>query len=185
MKRFVILFSLSYAIVCGLANAAFSQATGDAFSGFRTSNNSPIQIEADSLEVRDGENLAIFKGNVDVKQGETTMRTSRLNVYYNGSVNPGGVGGDQGIKRIEARGKVWVNSGNNTATGDRAIFNLQSQIVVMTGSEVILTQCNNIIRGKKLTVNLTTNAAQLSGGRVQGVLSRNGSNGSQADKKCL
>ncbi|MEP3232225.1 MAG: LptA/OstA family protein [Hyphomicrobiales bacterium] len=162
-----------------LANA---QATGDAFSGFRSDNNAPIQIEADSLEVRDVEKRAVFKGNVDVRQGKTTMKTARLDVFYDGSVAAGGVGGSQGISRIEANGKVIVTSGNNTATGGKAVLNMKTQIVVLSGGRVVLTQCDNVIVGKKLTVNLTNNKASLSGGRVSAVLDRK--NGASNQKKC-
>jgi len=175
------LFAVLFVQITLLSNA-HAQATGDAFSGFRTNNNDPIQIEADSLEVRDVEKRAVFKGNVDVRQGSTTMKTARLDVYYDGSVSPGGVGGSQGIKRIEANGKVIVTSGDNTATGGKAVFNMKTQIVVMSGGRVVLTKCNNVIVGKKLTVNLTNNKASLSGGRVSAVLDRNSSGGSR--KKC-
>lgn len=184
---------LTIALALSAATAAFAQATGDAFSGFRTNNNSPIQIEADSLEVRDAEKLAVFKGNVDVKQGETTMKAAKLNVYYDGTVTPGGAGSSQGIRRIEATGKVLVTSGNNQATGDSAVFNMKSQEVVLTG-DVILTQCDSIVRGKKLTVNLNTGQAQLSGsGRVQALFSQkqapggkpgSGGNAGANGKKC-
>lgn len=162
-----------------LSNAALAQATGDAFAGFRSNNNAPIQIEADSLEVRDLEKRAVFKGNVDVRQGKTTMKTARLDVFYDGSVSPGNVGGNQGISRIEANGKVIVTSGTNTATGGKAVFNMKTQIVVMSGGRVVLTQCNNVIVGKKLTVNLTNNKASLSGGRVSAVLDRKEASSSQ------
>lgn len=181
-------FQLSLFAVAIIATAAFgvtagfAQATGDAFTGFRSNNNNPIQIEADSLEVRDVEKLAVFKGNVDVKQGETTMRAATLRVYYDGSVKPGETGGNQGISRIEANGKVIVTSGDNKATGKNAVFNMKSQLVTLTGG-VVLTQCENIIRGKKLTVNLDTGKAQLSGqGRVQALFSQG--QGSSSSKKC-
>lgn len=164
--------------------AGFAQATGDAFTGFRSNNNGPIQIEADSLEVRDSEKLAIFKGNVDVKQGETTMRAATLRVYYDGSVKPGETGGSQGISRIEANGTVIVTSGDNKATGQNAIFNMKTQQVVLTGG-VVLTQCENIIRGKRLTVNLDTGQAQLAGqGRVQALFSQGEAKGSSPSRKC-
>lgn len=181
-KTIIMLLFLSASLFGALPNAAHAQATGDAFSGFRSDNNAPIQIEADSLEVRDVEKRAVFKGNVDVRQGETTMKTARLDVFYDGTVSPGGVGGNQGISRIEANGKVIVTSGNNTATGGKAVFNMKTQIVVLSGGRVVLTQCNNVIVGKKLTVNLTNNKASLSGGRVSAVLDRRDASAGQ--KKC-
>lgn len=181
------LFALTLAALLSLGmHAAFAQqVSGDAFKGFRSNNKSPIQIEADSLEVRDADKLAIFKGNVDVKQGETTLRAATLHVYYDGSVKPGVAAAGQGISRIEAKGAVIVTSGDNQATGADAVFNVKTQEVVMTG-DVILTQCDNIIRGKKLTVDLETGKAQLAGsGRVQALFAPGGNTGgSDGAKKC-
>ena len=169
-------------LIVGCLSAA-AQATGDAFTGFRTNNSAPIQIEADSLEVRDAEKLAIFKGNVDVQQGETTLKAAKLNVYYDGSVTPGSANSAQGISRIEATGRVLVVSGDNKASGERAVFDMKTQEVVMTG-DVILTQCASIIRGKKLTVNLATGQAQLAGtGRVQALFSQKPDNSAQKNCK--
>jgi len=182
--RFSIIAATFIAALAAGGVASFGQATGDAFKGFRSSNDKPIQIEADSLEVRDGEKLAIFKGNVDVKQGETTMRAATLWVYYDGSVKPGAAGAGQGISRIEAKGAVIVSSGNNKATGQDAVFNMKTQEVVLTG-DVVLTQCENIIRGKKLTVNLDTGKAQLSGtGRVQALFSQGESKKDSSSQEC-
>lgn len=178
-----VVLALAVTVMVG-AQSSFAQATGDAFAGFRSNNDSPIQIEADSLEVRDTEKLAVFKGNVDVTQGETTMRAATLRVYYDGSVRPGETGGNQGISRIEANGRVIVSSGDNQATGQNAVFNLKTQLVTLTGG-VVLTQCENIIRGKKLTVNLETGEAQLAGqGRVQALFSQGGGQTGSASKKC-
>lgn len=180
MFKIIIPPAFGLIVTIAIATSAFAQATADAFAGFRPNNNSPIQIEADSLEVHDKDNLAIFKGNVDVRQGETVMRTVRLTVFYDESAS---AGGSQGIKRIEASGKVLVESGENKASGDQAIFNMKNQTVVMTGKKVILSQCDNIVSGKKLTVNLIKNTAQLSGGRVSGLLSQ-GDSGKASKTKC-
>ena len=42
----------------------------------------PVQIEAASLEVRDKNKMATFAGNVQVVQGDTTMKCQRLVVFY-------------------------------------------------------------------------------------------------------
>lgn len=148
---------------CAVAQA---QTGGEAFTGFRTDNDQPIKIEADSLEVRDSQKMAVFKGNVDVQQGETTMKAARLNVFYEGQVRTGGAQSNQGIRKIEARGKVLVTSGNNTATGDKADFDMRTQVVVLSGN-VVLSQCDNIIVGESLTVNLKNGQAQLSAAKRQ------------------
>ena len=44
----------------------------------------PISIDAASLEVRDRDKAATFKGDVKVVQGDTTMRCKVLVVFYEG-----------------------------------------------------------------------------------------------------
>src|SRR5690349_5818247 len=62
-----------------------AQSFGAAFAGFDSGSNDPIQIEADNLEVRDPEKLAIYSGNVKVRQGATLMETPELKVFYTGN----------------------------------------------------------------------------------------------------
>ena len=42
----------------------------------------PVQIEAASLEVRDKNKMATFSGDVQVVQGDTTMKCQKLVVFY-------------------------------------------------------------------------------------------------------
>ena len=42
----------------------------------------PIQVEADSLEVRDKDNLSIYTGNVRLKQGSLEFRCEQLTLHF-------------------------------------------------------------------------------------------------------
>ncbi len=42
----------------------------------------PIQVEADSLEVRDQENISVYTGNVRLKQGSLEFRCERLTLHF-------------------------------------------------------------------------------------------------------
>ena len=61
-----------------------------------------------------------------------------------------------------------VRSGDQRATADSAVFDMQSQTVVMEGN-VSVSQGNNIVTGCSLQVNLETSAAKFEqcGGRVK------------------
>ncbi|MBX3454563.1 LptA/OstA family protein [Ferrovibrio sp.] len=50
--------------------------------GNRQNNNQPIEIASDTLEVFQDRQLAIFKGNVDVVQGDMRLRSDELYVHY-------------------------------------------------------------------------------------------------------
>nr|WP_250157221.1 LptA/OstA family protein [Tianweitania aestuarii] len=155
------------------------------------SNDQPIQIESDKLEVRDNDRQAIFTGNVSVVQGETLMKAGKMTVYYvgqamarDGQQKPaetqpaaGATPGSADIERIEVDGKVYVKSESQVATGDRATFDMKSEVLTLTGKEVVLTEGENVIVGCRLNVQMKTGQAQLdgcggtqSGGRVKMLL---------------
>src|SRR6202034_2984670 len=66
---------------------AQSTVTGvpNAMQGFSQNRDQPIQIEAASLEMRDKKKEATFTGNVKVVQGDTTMTSKVLVVFYESS----------------------------------------------------------------------------------------------------
>lgn len=153
------------------ACAAHAQDFGAAFSDFNTSSDNPIQIEADRLEVRDEEKLAIYSGHVRVRQGETIMEAPELRVFYAGeglqadgpaASSPAG----SAVTRIEAGPGVNVRSGDRTVSGDRAVLDMAKDLVTLEGN-VVVTQGSNVVRGERLVVNLATKQGRIEGGRVQ------------------
>ena len=62
----------------------------------------PIEITADSLEVQQEEQLAVFTGNVDAVQGELNLRADRLVVHYRTNAAD-----SNAIRLIEAFGNVF------------------------------------------------------------------------------
>lgn len=157
-------------LAMALATPALAQEFGRAFTGFSTTSDEPIQIEADRLEVRDEEKLAVYQGNVTVRQGETLLKSSELQVFYSGGGGQDpGAGPAASLQRIIANGRVIVQSQNRTASGDEAVFEMADETITLTGN-VVLTEDENIVRGEKLVVNLRSGEAQMQGGRVQTIL---------------
>jgi lipopolysaccharide export system protein LptA len=155
---------------------AQAQDFGAAFAGFDTGSNEPIQIEADKLEVRDPEKLAIYTGNVKVRQGVTLLEAPELRVFYTGEATEQGA--QQGapgsrVSRIEAGPTVTVSNEDQTASGSRAILDMEQDMITMIGN-VILTQGPNIVRGERLVVNLKTKLGSMEGGRVQTLITPSG-----------
>jgi len=159
--------------VLAIPQVASAQTFSDAFAGFGSNTREPIQIEAEQLEVEDSTNSATFKGDVVVSQGDTQLKTERLRVFYDGSAS-GSV--QQKISRLEASGRVYITSKDQTATGDQASFDMNRQVMVMTGKEVVLSQGPNVVVGNRLTVNLKTGKADLQApqsGRVKVLIQPN------------
>lgn len=120
----------------------------DAFKGFGSNGKDPIQIDADSLEVLDKDQNAVFTGNVHVLQKDTVLKTLRLKVFYEGkAAQMGGAGaakpaagGDaqqQQIRRLEAEGKVLINQKDQTVVGDSGWFDMRSQTAQVNGHVVL------------------------------------------------
>lgn len=166
------------------------QGVPNAMQGFSQNRDKPIQIEAASLEVRDKKKEATFSGNVKVVQGDTTMSSKSLVVFYDQNPAPEqqaapkkgakaapatpmqsatpGPGGSSSIKRLEARGSVVVTQKDQVVTGDLAVFDTKANMITMSGG-VVLTQCKNVLRGDRLMVDMTTGVSRVESesGRVQ------------------
>jgi lipopolysaccharide export system protein LptA len=167
-------FVLAVIALSGAARAQGAvQGVPNAMQGFSQNRDQPIQIEAAALEMRDKKKEATFSGNVKVVQGDTTMTSKTLVVFYESSSGQAegsaarstaknaksapmqsatpGPGGSSSIKRLEARGNVVVTQKDQVVTGETAIFDTKANLITMLGG-VVLTQCKNVLRGDRLLV---------------------------------
>ena len=177
------------------------QGVPNAMQGFSQNRDQPIQIEAASLEMHDKKKEATFSGNVKVVQGDTTMTSKTLVVFYESggsataapaakgstksapiqSATPG-PGGSSSIKRLEAHGNVVVTQKDQVVTGETAVFDTKTNLVTMLGG-VVLTQCKNVLKGDRLIVDMTTGVSRVESdsGKVQGLfINQQGCNGQAA-----
>src|SRR4029453_999177 len=201
MKFMMLFFSRSFAAAAlalalvasgdALAQGAMS-GVPNAMQGFSQNRDQPIQIEAASLEMRDKKKEATFSGNVKVVQGDTTMTSKSLVVFYDSGPAPAtpapapaapkgsksgpmqaaspGPGGSAAIRRLEAKGSVVVTQKDQVVTGETAIFDTRANLITMVGG-VVLTQCKNVLRGDRLKVDMTTGVSRVESdsGKVQGM----------------
>jgi lipopolysaccharide export system protein LptA len=150
----------------------------NALQGFQQNRGQPVQIEASRLEVRDKDKMATFTGNVKVVQGDTTLRCKTLVVFYEQgkdgqqaqastqtmkAATPG-PGGSSQISKLEASGGVTVNQKDQTATGERALFDMKANTVTLLGN-VLVSQGPNVMRGERLVVDLTTGVSRVEAGK--------------------
>jgi lipopolysaccharide export system protein LptA len=178
-------FSAVFALAMMAASDAGAQSVPNAMQGFSQNRDQPIQIEATSLEMRDKKKEAIFSGNVKVVQGDTTMTSKSLTVFYDQNTAPAGnprpkaapiksatpgPGGSSSIRRLEAKGGVVVTQKDQIVTGETAIFDTRTNLITMLGG-VVLTKCNNVLRGDRLVVDMTTGVSRIESdsGKVQGL----------------
>jgi lipopolysaccharide export system protein LptA len=184
-------FALAMTISPGDAGAQ-SAVSGvpNAMQGFSQNRDQPIKIEAATLEMRDKKKEATFAGNVKVVQGDTTLTSKILVVFYESNSAAGapaagtagaatapaanskaaksapmqtatpGPGGSSSIKRLEAKGNVVVTQKDQVVTGDTAVFDTKTNLVTMLGG-VVLTQGKNVLRGDRLLVDMTTGVSRV------------------------
>jgi lipopolysaccharide export system protein LptA len=155
------------------------------FQNLSQNQDQPVQIEATTLEVRDKSKMATFSGNVQVVQGDTTMKCQTLVVFYGSEAaatatakpppatagQPAGNGptpssitqGAQNIRRIEARGGVTVVTKDQNASGDLGIYDLKSKTITLTGN-VVVSQGKNVLHGERVVVDTATGNARVESG---------------------
>ena len=153
----------------------------------------PIHIEAATLEVHDKAKTATFSGNVQVVQGDTTMRCKSLGVFYGAdegvsaakpaaraataapatapataaagpaTATPGMPQGAQSIRRIEARGGVTVVTKDQNASGELGVYDLKTKTITLTGN-VVVSQGKNVLHGERVVVDTATGNARVDSG---------------------
>jgi lipopolysaccharide export system protein LptA len=146
--------------------------------------DAPIHIESASLEMRDKSKVATFYGDVQVVQGDTTIKCQTLVVFYGAedaastgktaashepaaskSQAPNQAGsaipqGSQDIRRIEARGGVTVVTKDQNVSGDLGVYDLKAKTITLTGN-VVVTQGKNVLHGDRVVVDTTTGNAHV------------------------
>jgi lipopolysaccharide export system protein LptA len=188
---------LASGLACAVRAQGSMSGVPNAMQGFTQNRDQPIQIEAARLEVRDKKQQATFMGNVKVVQGDTTMTSKTLDVFYENKdqgtapapagktaaksapmqqASPGPTGSSS-IKRLEAKGNVVVTQKDQVVTGETAVFDTKANLITMLGG-VVLTQCQNVLKGDRLMVDMTTGVSRVESdsGKVQALLPQGGGN---------
>ena len=151
---------------------------------FGSGSKEPISIEADHLEVFDKEKRAVYSGNVVVVQGESTMKSGRMIVFYanegqdSANAQPAAnaapaLGNGNSLRRLETYEGTTIISKDQIAVGQQGVYDKEGNRMVLTGN-VALTQNGNVTKGEKLVYDLTTGVAVVeaapNSGRVKSLL---------------
>ena len=133
--------------------------------GIDLSQGGPIDITAQNgIEWQQAEHRVIASGNAKAVRQNVTVTADRLIAYYrkktgeaatSAATNPAkstqtGITGDEDssgneIYRVEAEGHVQVFSPTDHAEGDRAVYDLDQAVMVMTGHDLRLTTPNDVL----------------------------------------
>ncbi len=167
------------------------QGVPNAMQGFSQNRDQPIQIEAATLEMRDKKKEATFSGNVKVVQGDTTMTSKTLVVFYesggaaagSGTPTTGTTSGTAKAAPAKAApaaipaaapGPGGASSIKRLEARGNVVVTQKDQVVtgetavfdtktnlVTMLGGVILTQGKNVLRGDRLMVDMTTGVSRV------------------------
>lgn len=99
-----------------------------------------IRINSDRLEVRNKQQVALFTGNVVVKQGNITIRSRRLAARYDKKGR---------LSHLKCSGNVRLRKGGRRAVGAHLTFDNRKRILVLTGNPKVFSG-KSVIRGKRI-----------------------------------
>ena len=128
----------------------------------------PIDIRADTVTFDENQRRATYRGDVDARQGDARILSDRLDIVFEAGEADGEMGE---VRQISATGDVFYITPRERARGDRAVYTLEDDRIVMTG-DVVVTQGDNVITGRKLTIEVETGRSTIDGqeGRVRTVI---------------
>jgi lipopolysaccharide export system protein LptA len=101
----------------------------------------PVTIDADQLTLRQQRSTAVWRGHVRVTRGRTLLTAPELEATWDGA---------GAITRLKARGGVTATEPGRTAWGERADFDVERGVVVVTGHPEAQ-QGKNHFQGSRVT----------------------------------
>lgn len=147
---------ISTAILVVAASAAIAQSTQDG----------PIQVNANEIDIQPQNNLAFFNGNAEFTQNGYVIRSEKFKVVYREK----GSNASNKIDKLYADSETVLVSAEEKVRADRLVYDGASSVATFYGN-VILTQKQNVISGDELRINTKTKQSTIksSGGKVRAV----------------
>jgi lipopolysaccharide export system protein LptA len=153
-------------LLAGVMTMAFGCAT---FAQDATAPPKETNVEADEMEVIDAENKTIFRGNVVALRDTTTIKSDELVINNVDVKQPDGTTKSE-VDVMHAKGHVFIKTESETITSEFADIHDRENTLEAWG-KVKLLQDNNVVKGERLNVNMTTKHTVMKStgkGRVSG-----------------
>jgi lipopolysaccharide export system protein LptA len=139
-------------------------ATVASAQGIDLSSGGPVSVTArDGFEWRENQQVVIASGEARAARGDVTVLADRLIAHYRkkagdaavppaasaakpAAVDPG-EGGNE-VYRLEAEGNVRIVTPTDEAVGDRAVYDIDQAVLVMTGKAMKLTTPQQVMTAR-------------------------------------
>ncbi|MCC7428142.1 MAG: hypothetical protein IT557_14695 [Alphaproteobacteria bacterium] len=154
------------AAAAALAALVASAAPGARAQDLGLSGSGPIEIDAaEGIEWRQAERIVIARGNARATRQNVTVHADRLIARYRERARPGEAppapqpgraaaegplagGGANEIWRLEAEGNVRIVAAADRAEGDRAVYDLDQAVLVLTGRNLRILAGSDEVRAR-------------------------------------
>ena len=117
-----------------------------------SADNLPLEVQSDSgIEWQQDMKAYIARGNAVATRGPTQVHADTLIARYReakGTSNTGNAGGNTEIYRVEADGHVTMTREGQTVVGDRAVYDLDQALMVVTGETLKLTTATDLVTAR-------------------------------------
>ncbi|MGA7867299.1 MAG: LptA/OstA family protein [Stellaceae bacterium] len=158
-------------LVCvgGLSDSPCAAAQGLSLGG--VSEDRPIEVSADGgIEWQQDAQVYIARGNAMAKRGTTEVHADTLTAHYRPTKASGDKGtgdkgtgdkgtgdkgtGDKGaegeteIYRLDADGHVTIKGERQTVVGDKAVYDVDQQIGIVTGKALKMTTATDVVTAR-------------------------------------
>lgn len=124
-------------------------------------DNAPVEIQADSgIEWQQQAQVYIARGHAVAKRGTSELHADTLIAYYRQAKGgapaaasqtgalAGNTTGNAEIYRVEADGHVLVKREAQNVVADRAVYDVDQSVVVMTGKNLKLTTATDMVTAR-------------------------------------
>jgi lipopolysaccharide export system protein LptA len=125
----------------------------------------PITVRSNELATNNRDKVAVFTGKVVAKQGDITIFSDRLTVYYGDN--------QEDIEKIEADGNVRIVQTNRIGLAAHAVYESKEGRITLTGNNPRVSQGADTVTGKIITYYVDEEKSTASGGgdsRVEAVI---------------
>jgi lipopolysaccharide export system protein LptA len=117
-----------------------------------SADNLPLEVQADSgIEWQQDQKLYVARGNAVATRGPASVRADTLIAHYRevkGSGTGGNASGNTEIYRVEAEGSVTMTREGQTIVGDRAVYDLDQALMVVTGKALKLSTATDTVTAR-------------------------------------
>ncbi|CAH0148495.1 LptA/OstA family protein [Roseomonas sp. CECT 9278] len=141
-----------------LAAAMLLLAGGAVAQGIDLSQGGPVEVTSnDGIEWRQADQVIVARGQARATRGGVTVESDRLIARYRPRGGAGataarapadGPAGGGEIWRLEAEGNVVITTATDRAEGDRAVYDMDQAVMVLTGQNLRLVNPDNTLTAR-------------------------------------